>query len=187
MTGRVTVQGLDVSQAELYETAQLVGSVFQNPRSQFFCMDTTNEMAFSCENMGLPKEEIVQRGDQVRQVLHLDGLMDRDIFALSGGEKQRICIAGAMLKDAPVVILDEAISCADPENEAVIQASVAQLVQGKPLAVIAHRLAAIVDADQILVIDHGTAAGCGTHGELPPVSEAVAGPCVLTGQSERRR
>ena len=85
---------------------------------------------------------------------------------LSGGEKQRICIARAMLKNAPIVILDEATAYTDPENEALIQSSVAKLVQGKTLIVIAHRLSTIVDADQIVVIDHGTVAGSGTHAQL---------------------
>ncbi len=85
---------------------------------------------------------------------------------LSGGERQRICIARAMLKDAPVVILDEATAYTDPENEALVQASVAKLVQGKTLLVIAHRLSTIVDADQIFVIDNGKVEARGTHEEL---------------------
>ncbi len=85
---------------------------------------------------------------------------------LSGGERQRISIARAMLKNAPVVILDEATAYTDPENEALVQRSVAKLVQGKTLIVIAHRLSTIVSADQIVVIDNGNVAACGTHGEL---------------------
>lgn len=85
---------------------------------------------------------------------------------LSGGERQRIAIARAMLKDAPVVILDEASAYMDPENEAVIQTSVAKLVQGKTLIVIAHRLSTIADADRIYVIDKGHVDSFGTHGEL---------------------
>lgn len=85
---------------------------------------------------------------------------------LSGGERQRIAIARAMLKDAPVVILDEASAYMDPENEAVIQTSVAKLVQGKTLIVIAHRLSTIADADRIYVIDKGRVDSFGTHGKL---------------------
>lgn len=85
---------------------------------------------------------------------------------LSGGERQRIAIARAMLKDAPVVILDEASAYMDPENEAVIQTSVAKLVQGKTLIVIAHRLSTIADADRIYVINKGHVDSFGTHGEL---------------------
>ncbi len=85
---------------------------------------------------------------------------------LSGGERQRIAIARAMLKDAPVIILDEASAYMDPENEAVIQTSVAKLVQGKTLIVIAHRLSTIADADRIYVINKGHVDSFGTHGEL---------------------
>ena len=85
---------------------------------------------------------------------------------LSGGERQRICIARAMLKDSPVVILDEATAYTDPENEALVQSSVAKLVQGRTLIVIAHRLSTIVDADKIFVINNGNLEACGTQDEL---------------------
>ncbi len=85
---------------------------------------------------------------------------------LSGGERQRICIARAMLKDAPVVILDEATAYTDPENEALVQSSVAKLIQGRTLIVIAHRLSTIVDADKIFVINDGNVEAEGTHKEL---------------------
>lgn len=85
---------------------------------------------------------------------------------LSGGERQRIAIARAMLKDAPIIILDEATAYTDPENEAVIQSAVAKLVQGKTLIVVAHRLSTIIDSDQIIVIEEGRVAATGTHGEL---------------------
>ena len=85
---------------------------------------------------------------------------------LSGGERQRISIARAMLKDAPIVILDEATSYTDPENEAVVQSALAKLVQGKTLLVIAHRLSTIADADQIIVVNQGRIEAAGTQAEL---------------------
>ena len=85
---------------------------------------------------------------------------------LSGGERQRISIARAMLKDAPIVILDEATSYTDPENEAVIQSALAKLVRGKTLLVIAHRLSTIADADQIIVVNQGRIEATGTQDEL---------------------
>ena len=85
---------------------------------------------------------------------------------LSGGERQRISIARAMLKDAPIVILDEATSYTDPENEAVIQSALAHLVRGKTLLVIAHRLSTIADADRIIVVNHGNIEATGTQEEL---------------------
>jgi ATP-binding cassette subfamily B protein len=85
---------------------------------------------------------------------------------LSGGERQRISIARAMLKNAPVVILDEATAYTDPENEALVQRSVAKLVQGRTLLVIAHRLSTISSADQIILINNGNVEACGTQEEL---------------------
>ena len=85
---------------------------------------------------------------------------------LSGGERQRISIARAMLKDAPIIILDEATSYTDPENEAVIQYALAHLVRGKTLLVIAHRLSTIADADRIIVVNHGNIEATGTQEEL---------------------
>lgn len=90
---------------------------------------------------------------------------------LSGGERQRIAIARAMLKDAPIVILDEATAYIDPENEAILQTAISKLVQGKTLIMIAHRLSTITAADQIIVVDHGTINARGTHEELLETSK----------------
>ena len=85
---------------------------------------------------------------------------------LSGGERQRIAIARAMLKDAPIIILDEATAYIDPENEAVIQRAIARLVENKTVIVIAHRLSTITDADNIVVVNDGRIEAQGRHGEL---------------------
>ena len=85
---------------------------------------------------------------------------------LSGGETQRIAIARAILKDAPIVVLDEATAFADPENEALIQKAFAQLTKGRTVIMIAHRLSTVVGADRILVMDQGRIVEQGTHEEL---------------------
>ena len=85
---------------------------------------------------------------------------------LSGGERQRIAIARAMLKDAPIIVLDEATAYIDPENEAVIQRAVAALVKDKTVIVIAHRLSTITGADNIVLVKDGTIEAQGKHGEL---------------------
>lgn len=86
--------------------------------------------------------------------------------SLSGGEKQRISIARAILKNAPIILLDEATASIDPENEHLIQQAISELIQGKTIVTIAHRLAIIENADQILVVDHGKIVQKGTHDQL---------------------
>ena len=82
---------------------------------------------------------------------------------LSGGERQRIALARAILKDAPIVVLDEATAFLDPENEEKMNAAIAEVIRGKTVIVIAHRLQSIVGADQIVVLDQGKVAGIGRH------------------------
>ena len=115
-------------------------------------------------------EEIARRSGCYEFIMSLEKGFDTIVGGsgahLSGGERQRIAIARAMMKDAPIVILDEATAYTDPENEAIIQQSVAQLVKGKTLIVIAHRLSTVKDADQIYVIKDGKIDSHGTHEEL---------------------
>ncbi len=105
-----------------------------------------------------------------RFIGHLENGFDTQVGGggahLSGGEKQRIAIARAMLKDAPIVILDEATAYIDPENEAVIQQAVARLVKDKTVIVIAHRLSTITGADNIVLVQDGRIAAQGRHEQL---------------------
>ncbi|MEE0027012.1 MAG: ATP-binding cassette domain-containing protein, partial [Atopobiaceae bacterium] len=85
---------------------------------------------------------------------------------LSGGEQQRVALARAILKDAPIVVLDEATAFADPENEVLIQRAFARLLQGRTVIMVAHRLSTVVNADRIVVLDRGRVVEQGSHGEL---------------------
>ena len=85
---------------------------------------------------------------------------------MSGGEKQRISIARAILKDAPIIILDEATSSVDPENENLLMGAIAELTKNKTVIMVAHRLSTVQDADQILVMKNGAIAESGTHSDL---------------------
>ena len=104
--------------------------------------------------------------------------------SLSGGEKQRISIARAILKDAPIIILDEATASVDPENEHLIQAAISELTKGKTIVTIAHRLATIEQADQILVVDDGQIIQMGTHKELVAVPGKYKDFVDIRSQSE---
>ena len=107
LTGTVTVGGIDVSKTTLRKISRHVGTVFQNPRSQFFNVDTTSELAFGCENFDMEPEEIEQRINSVVNRHELGKLMDRSIFKLSGGEKQKIACASIAVEPIDIVILDE--------------------------------------------------------------------------------
>lgn len=116
LTGKILIDGNEVSGLPLYETAKLVGSVFQNPRSQFFNVDTTSELAFGAENMGLPATEIEQRLQQTVEDFQIESLMGRSIFQLSGGEKQKIACASVSVCAPPILVLDEPTSNLDAET-----------------------------------------------------------------------
>ena len=103
---------------------------------------------------------------------------------LSGGEKQRISIARAMLKNAPIVILDEATSYMDTENESIVQEAISNLVKGKTLILIAHRLRTVVNADKIFVVENGKIESCGKHEELLETSKVYSSLWKAAGKEE---
>ena len=141
LEGFAMVNGLNVTEAELYETAKLVGSVFQNPRSQFFCVDTTSELAFGCENMGIPENEVHARVDAAAKELKIENLLGRSIFELSGGEKQKIACASVSALRPQVMVLDEPTSNLDLQTiEELKQTLLAWKAEGKTIVIAEHRL-----------------------------------------------
>jgi ATP-binding cassette subfamily C protein CydCD len=94
---------------------------------------------------------------------------------LSGGQRQRLAIARALLRDSPILILDEALSSVDAENEAVIQQAIDRLAQGRTTLILAHRLSSVIGADRILVLDHGHVVETGRHAELIRRDGPIAG------------
>ena len=168
-SGSITVGGADIRHISAEHYHRLVAYVSQDN----FLFDSTVR-----ENirMGRPEATDAEVEQAARDcgcydfIMSLENGFDTVVGSggghLSGGEKQRISIARAMLKNAPIVILDEATAYTDPENEAIIQESVARLVKGKTLIVIAHRLSTIVDADQIVVVNDGRIEAVGTQTEL---------------------
>ena len=111
--------------------------------------------------------EAAQCGDILAKLPQgLDTVIGSEGTYLSGGEVQRIALARAILKDAPIVVLDEATAFADPENEALIQRAFARLMRGRTVIMVAHRLSTVVGADKILVLDGGRVKEQGAHAEL---------------------
>ena len=168
-SGSVEIGGVNIKNLSLQEYNRRVAYVSQDN----FLFDLSVR-----ENIRLGRrdatdrevEEIARKSGCYDFIMSLENGFDTIVGGsgahLSGGERQRIAIARAMMKDAPIVILDEATAYTDPENEAIIQESVARLVKGKTLIVIAHRLSTVSDADQIYVIKDGNIDSHGRHEEL---------------------
>ena len=168
-SGSVKIGGHDVREFTCDSLLKNISMVFQNVylfrdtiknNIKFGSPDATDEQIVAAAKAARCHDFIMALPDGYDTVIGEGG------SSLSGGEKQRISIARAMLKDAPIVILDEATASIDPENEHLIQEAISALTHGKTIITIAHRLATIENADQILVIDGGTVAQRGTHKEL---------------------
>lgn len=167
--GSVGIGGIDVNNIPLEQVMRSISYVTQD--NYLFDLSVRENI-----RMGKPDasdaevEEAAQRASCHEFICALPAGYDTCVGSagarLSGGERQRIAIARAVLKDAPIVILDEATAFTDPENEAAIQASISGLVAGKTLIIIAHHLSTIVGADKIVVMDHGRVSAEGTHHEL---------------------
>ena len=142
-----------------------VNTVFQN-YALFPHMNVADNIGYGLKLKKTPKAEISRRVKEMLELVQLPGFERRKPSELSGGQRQRISLARAILKNAPIIVLDEATAYADPENEEKMEAAIAELVKGKTLFVIAHKLPAIMNADQICVIEHGKLAATGTHAEL---------------------
>lgn len=155
--GGVTVAEQDVLAQPITKTAQSVGSVFQNPRSQFFNVDSTSEIVFGCENMGWSFEMIDARLQEVVGVFALTPLLDRNLFHLSGGEKQKIACASVSMADPPVMVLDEPASNLDPGAIRLLAMVIAEWKrQGKTIVIAEHRLTYLRKvADRVIYMEEG--------------------------------
>jgi energy-coupling factor transporter ATP-binding protein EcfA2 len=157
LTGEVYINDLPVFKSSIYKTSQKVGSVFQNPRSQFFNVDTTDEIAFGCENMGIPRKKIYQRMGQAIGGLGINYLMERSLFALSGGEKQKIACASVAAMEPDIFVLDEPSSNLDVASIQDLACMIEKWKQKSKTIVIAeHRLYYLMDlVDRILYMKDG--------------------------------
>ena len=174
MSGSVMIGDVCVNTENLSDIAALTGSVFQNPKSQFFNLDTTGELVFGCENLGIPREQIQQRLEKTKRDLQLDNLMDRDIFELSGGEKQQIACASCYTADPRVFVLDEPSSNLDKR---AIQRLHRMLVKikaaGKTVVIAEHRLYYLMDvADRFIYMRSGKIERIFTRDEMKALSES---------------
>ena len=180
LEGTVMLDGEDMRGLSLFDISKKVGSVFQNPRSQFFNVDTTSEIAFGCENHGLEEAEIRKRVKLVSEQLNLTNLLDRSVFSLSGGEKQKIACGSAAAVEPDVFVLDEPSSNLDAYSIADFRKLLKILKsQGKTIIIAEHRLYYLYDlADRIIYLSDGEIQGDYTLPEfqlIPAAEKAKMG------------
>ena len=156
-TGSVSVKGIDPITAPMYEIAKTVGTVFQNPRTQFYTVNTTSEIAFGCENFGMEPKLIRDRVYETADALHINSLLDRNIFQLSGGEKQKIAFASIYAVNPDIYVLDEPSSNLD--NHAINELrSMLQFLKahGKTIVIAEHRIRYLKElADRAVYMKEG--------------------------------
>ena len=157
LTGQMIVEGIDVKNVSLYALSGVVGSVFQNPRTQFFTVDTTSEIAFGCENLGIDAEKINSRIEKTVGALKIEDLLNRSLFALSGGEKQKIACASVSAMEPDIFVLDEPSSNLDIKSIRELKSVLQEWKsQGKTIVIAEHRLYYLMDiADRVIYMMDG--------------------------------
>ena len=155
--GSIRIGNKDIKNLKLYEISMLVSSVFQNPKTHFFNVNTTLELLFYLENIGLSRYEMDKRLTEMLNLFPIEHLLNRDIFKLSGGEKQILCIAASYISGTEIIVLDEPSSNLDEENIKVIKEMLVQLKdKGKTLIISEHRIFYLMDIiDKIFLIKDG--------------------------------
>ena len=167
--GSITIGGVDIRHIPQERFYGLISEVFQ----EVYLFDDTIYNNIKIGNPHATEAEVIAAAERA-QVLSFAWELPHGLHTpvgeggnrLSGGEKQRISIARALLKNAPIILLDEATASLDPENEIFIQQAIQELVKDKTVVVIAHKLSTIKNADKILVLENGKIAEAGTHSEL---------------------
>ena len=157
LQGKVLIDGENISKLPLYETAKKVGSVFQNPRTQFFTVDSTSELAFACENQGLAEKDILNRIREVVTDFNIKHLLGKNLFKLSGGEKQKVACASVATAKPSVIILDEPSSNLDISATKDLRKLIELWKeQGKTIIISEHRLYYLKGlTDRIIYMENG--------------------------------
>ena len=157
LSGQILLNGRLVSDYQMYEISKIAGSVFQNPRTQFYNVDTTSEILFGCENMGMPIADMRKRLQKTVQNLGIENLLDKSLFELSGGEKQKIACSSADAIHPEIYVLDEPSSNLDISSINDLSKVIAHWKsQGKTIVIAEHRLYYLIPlADRIVFMKDG--------------------------------
>lgn len=157
LKGKISIDGVDTTTIQPHDLSDKIGSVFQNPRSQFFSLDTDSEIVFGMENKGIPYQTMLQRYQQTIQELHIEKLQNRNLFDLSGGQKQTIAFASVYALNPDIFVLDEPSSNLDPDAIQELRRLLLLIkAQGKTIIVSEHRLYFLNGiADRIVLMELG--------------------------------
>ena len=168
--GRVLLHGKDVAEMQIADVAQIVGTLLQDPERQIVASNVYNEIAFGPENLGLPRSEIIERVENAMKRLKIEDLRERETFNLSGGEKQKVALAGLLAMNPSILLLDEPLASLDPASayEALeVFRSLAD--EGRTIVLIEHRVedAIVARPDRLLYMESGQVKYLGSIGDLP--------------------
>ncbi|KAF5411927.1 MAG: energy-coupling factor transporter ATPase [Euryarchaeota archaeon] len=169
LEGEIVINGKNLRNYKVHQMASDVGIIFQNPDTQLFSLTVGKDVAFGPENLGMPKEEILKRMDVAMRIVGIDEMRNRFIFTLSGGEKQRVAIAGTLAMEPHVMVLDEPTSDLDPAGTGDVLALVRRLNREKDMTIILieHKIDEVVHlTDRVVVMDRGEIIMDGTPEEI---------------------
>lgn len=177
LSGQVEIDGQAMNGYDTDDLSQKAGCVFQNPRSQFFNVDTTSEIAFGCENLGFTRKEIHRRVDETVKALGITHLLDKSIFSLSGGEKQMIAIASIYAMGVDIFLMDEPSSNLDAVATQQLRKMIERLkAEGKTIVIAEHRLHYLKNVvDRVLHLKEGQVANDWTSTEFQALGTAELG------------
>lgn len=156
MTGEIKYDGNNIIGESITERSHYISTVFQNPKTQFYCINSTDELAFALENKNLPREEILEKIDKYTKKLHIAHLLNRDIFTLSGGEKQLLAITSVACMENDIYLFDEPSASLDKEAIVWLKNTLQTLKSmGKIVIVVEHRLYYLKEIlDHLYVVEH---------------------------------
>ncbi|WP_066390154.1 energy-coupling factor ABC transporter ATP-binding protein [Neobacillus mesonae] len=173
--GEIIVCGNKLNEESIWDIRREIGMVFQNPDNQFVGTTVQDDVAFGLENMGIPREEMVQRVEDSLKKVKMDQFLHQEPHHLSGGQKQRVAIAGVLALRPAIIILDEATSMLDPRGREEVLETVRTLKDEKSLTVISitHDLEEAAKADRIIVMNKGEVFREGTPEEIFSMDEQL--------------
>ena len=167
-TGSVVVNGKTLNEETVFDARRTVGMVFQNPDNQFVGTTVEDDIAFGLENIGLPREEMLERVTKVLDMVKMSEFRTKEPARLSGGQKQRVAIAGVTALEPEVIILDEATSMLDPKGRLEVISTIQKLHKEKKITVISitHDLDEAAQADRVVLMEQGQIQQIGTPKEI---------------------